>query len=333
MSAVVTQRDQWLGRTTGARDATRPIPPGIQPAQGWLAFAWALPIALLCGLIGLGGAECRLPLLSGPLRHSLRDAVPINLAVSFVTIIAASAVRLPSQSLAPLDPGLAAVLALMTGALVAVLAGAGAVIRLTDARLAQAARGLLVLVGLVLIGAGFLPQNEAALIPAVGPLQIVVGFALGLAVGVLSSLLGVAGGALLIPALVFAFGLDITTAGTVSLVISLPIVATGITRFARFGAYQPQSLRDTIAPMGAGSVVGAMIGGLLVGLVPAPLLTGGLGALIIGSAWCTFAVRRPRGCAATHTATLDTPLAPPRTRRAPTANDPADTCDGEHEWT
>jgi hypothetical protein len=33
--------------------------------------------------------------------------------------------------------------------------------------------------------------------------------------------------------------------------------------------------------MAAGSVVGAMTGGLLVGLVPAPLLTGSLGALII----------------------------------------------------
>jgi uncharacterized membrane protein YfcA len=123
-------------------------------------------------------------------------------------------------------------------------------------------------------------------------MQMVVGLVLGLAVGVVSSLLGVAGGALLIPMLIFAYGLDIRAAGTASLIISLPIVMIGITRFARFGAYHQQSLRSTVAPMGAGSVLGAMSGGLLIGLVPVPLLTAGLGALIIWSAWRIFAQSR-----------------------------------------
>jgi hypothetical protein len=53
------------------------------------------------------------------------------------------------------------------------------------------------------------------------------GVAIGLGVGVVSSVLGVAGGELLIPALVFVFGADIKTAGTASLMISLAIVAMG----------------------------------------------------------------------------------------------------------
>jgi hypothetical protein len=40
------------------------------------AFGYAVPIAVLGGLIGLGGAEFRLPVLAGPLGYSARRAVP-----------------------------------------------------------------------------------------------------------------------------------------------------------------------------------------------------------------------------------------------------------------
>jgi uncharacterized membrane protein YfcA len=48
-----------------------------------------------------------------------------------------------------------------------------------------------------------------------------------------------------------------------------------------------------VAPMGLGSVLGAVIGGLLVGSVPAAILKLGLGVILILSAWRTF--RRHRG--------------------------------------
>jgi len=58
-----------------------------------LAFLYAVPIAVLGGLIGLGGAEFRLPVLSGPLGHPVRRAVPLNLSVSLVTLAVAFAAR------------------------------------------------------------------------------------------------------------------------------------------------------------------------------------------------------------------------------------------------
>ena len=295
MSVVLDERDQWYGREAPARDAMRPASTVNRPVHCWLAFAWALPIALLGGLIGLGGAECRLPLLAGPLRHSLREAVPLNLAVSLVTLVAALAVRLLSHSLAPLHAFIPVVFAVMLGATIAVLAGTSAVGRLTETRLAQAVLGLLLLIGVLLIGAAVLPQNMPVLTPDVVPVQMVVGLILGMAVGVVSSLLGVAGGALLIPMLIFAYGLDVKAAGTVSLFVSLPIVVIGIARFARLRAYHHHSLRSTVAPMGASSVLGAMSGGLLVGLVPVSVLTGGLGALIVYSAWRTFTMTHRPG--------------------------------------
>ena len=107
----------------------------------------------------------------------------------------------------------------------------------------------------------------------------------GLAIGLVSSLLGVAGGELIIPTLLFAFGADVKTAGTASLLISLPTVAVGAVRHARLKAFDERlDLTQTVAPMGVGSVIGAVAGGLLVGLVPAAALKLVLGVILIVSA-------------------------------------------------
>jgi len=41
------------------------------------------------GLVGLGGAELRLPYLVGSLKLPLKTAIPINLTISLLTILAA----------------------------------------------------------------------------------------------------------------------------------------------------------------------------------------------------------------------------------------------------
>jgi uncharacterized protein len=252
------------------------------------AFGMAIPIAILGGLIGLGGAEFRLPVLVGPLHYSPRQAVPLNLAVSLVTIIASLAIRSRSLSLAPVAPFTPAVLALIAGAVVAAVAGTALFGRLSDVRLERMLLTLLLVIGSALIVEGFLPQSERALLPDAVNVWTVAGVLFGLGIGFVSSLLGVAGGEVIIPTLVFAYGVDIKTAGTASLLISLPTVAVGITRYARRHAYASSALAETVAPMGVGSVIGAVIGGLLVGSVPAAVLKFGLGVILIVSAWRTF---------------------------------------------
>jgi uncharacterized membrane protein YfcA len=83
-------------------------------------------------------------------------------------------------------------------------------------------------------------------------------------------------------------GVDIKTAGTASLLISLPTAAAGILRYARGGAYSQEAIVETVVPMGFGSVIGAIIGGLLVGIAPSSVLKLGLGVILIISAWRTF---------------------------------------------
>lgn len=71
-------------------DGTTGRPRTWRPA---LAFLAAVPIAVLGGLIGLGGAEFRLPVLVGPFRYPARQAVPLNLAISLVTVSVSLATR------------------------------------------------------------------------------------------------------------------------------------------------------------------------------------------------------------------------------------------------
>jgi uncharacterized protein len=248
----------------------------------------AIPIAVLGGLIGLGGAEFRLPVLVGPLRYSPRQAVPLNLAVSIITIAAALVIRSRTLSLAPVTPYAPAILALIAGAVIAAWAGTALFSRLSDARLERLILVLLLVVGVALVVEGFLPGGARALLPESSVVWIVAGVLFGLGIGFVSSLLGVAGGEVIIPTLLFAYGTDIKTAGTASLLVSLPTVAVGIARYARQRAYVPSAMAQTVAPMGLGSVLGAVIGGLLVGSVPVALLKLGLGIILILSAWHTF---------------------------------------------
>ena len=259
------------------------------PARPAAAFFYAVPIGILGGLIGLGGAEFRLPVLIGPLGYPARQAVPLNLVVSLVTVAASLGIRGETLTFTPLLPFTAAIIALISGAVVAAFVGATLGAYLSKTQLERIILCLLVGIGSALIVEGFLPQDGPGFLPLATAWRIGAGIGFGLMIGLVSSLLGVAGGELIIPTLVFAFGADIKTAGTASLLISLPTVCVGILRYASQGAYaERRTLTQTVAPMGIGSVIGALIGGLLVGTIPASLLKIGLGIILIISAIRTF---------------------------------------------
>lgn len=246
-----------------------------------------MPIATLGGLIGLGGAEFRLPVLVGVLRHTARQAVPLNLAVSLTTIAVSLISRggtLPST--AALAPDL---LSLAAGSVIGAFAGAGWARRISELQLRRAIWLLLTIIGTALIIEAFVPIVGSGFLPTDQVVRVVAGLLFGVGIGLFSSLLGVAGGEVIIPTLVFAFGADIKVAGTASLLISLPTVLTGIARYARRGAYADREpLRWTVLPMSIGSVIGAVTGGLALGLVPVSLLKIGLGVILIWSAQRIF---------------------------------------------
>lgn len=250
------------------------------------AAAWGAAIGLLGGLIGLGGAEFRLPVLMGVFLIAAHAAVRLNLLVSLVTLLASAAARafvLPLSGIAPHWPEIAALAAF---AMVAAWFGAGWLARLPVRRLKRIIAVLLAAIGLLLLAEALAGDALALGAAPGGAWRPVAGAAFGVAIGLVSSLLGVAGGELIIPTLIFVFGMDIREAGSASLLISLPAVAVGVVRHASAGGYADRaSLRGIGLPMAAGSVAGALAGAALLPFAPVSALKIGLGAILLVSSW------------------------------------------------
>jgi len=204
-------------------------------------------------------------------------------------VAAALTVRTVTLDLAPVVALLPVAAAIAVGAVVAAYVGVGWVHRISEVALRRTILVLLLAIGVGLIVEAFAPGESSGLLPDHGPAVLVVAVACGLVIGLISSLLGVAGGEVIIPTLLFVFGADIVAAGTASLLISLPTVAVGVARHTRRGAFRDRlDRRSTIVPMGVGSVLGAIIGGLLVGLAPQAAIKLVLGAILIYSALRVF---------------------------------------------
>ena len=249
------------------------------------ALLYGAPIGLLGGLIGLGGAEFRLPVLAGVFEYAARRAVALNLAISLVTVVSALLIRGGTLSFAPLLGLVPVIASMIAGAVSAAYVGTALVHRVSERLLERVILMFLVVIGSALIVEAFLPQDVPGLLPDALPVRVVAAVFFGLGIGLVSSLLGVAGGELIIPTLVFAFGVGIKTAGTASLLISLPTVAVGVLRHRKLGSFaESADLTRTVAPMGAGSVIGAVAGGFLVGVVAASVLKFVLGVILIASA-------------------------------------------------
>lgn len=243
-------------------------------------------VGIAGGLIGLGGAELRLPYLIGYLRLTPHAAVRVNLAVSLITILAALPARLATLPSTGLLSHLPEVLALAFGAVVAAYAGAGALRRLSADALARIIAGLLLILGIGLLAEATWESASAGLLPDNTAIRIAAALAFGVAIGIISSLLGVAGGEIIIPTLVFGYGIPIKLAGSLSLIVSLPTVIAGLARHVLSGATMDrETLTRLVLPMGAGAALGAILGGMLIGVASTSLLKIGLGALLIWSAW------------------------------------------------
>lgn len=257
----------------------------LYPIQRPAAAFWAgAAVAMLGGLIGLGGAEFRLPLLIGVFALYPHRAVRINLLISLATLAVSAVSRLGFSGPSNVSALGGVMIAMIAGGVASAWIGAGLLARIPKARMLGLIAALLLIVAVLLLlevlfplrGAGILPHNPIVEAPAA--------FAAGVLTGAISSFLGVAGGEFIIPMLIFIFGADIKTAGTASLLIATPLVATGIARHIVEGGFRSQTmLTRLVLPMSAGSIAGAMLGGYAAGWAPAGLLKAVLAAILAAS--------------------------------------------------
>lgn len=88
------------------------------------AFAGGAVIGSLGGLIGLGGAEFRLPLLIGVFRFAPLEAIILNKAMSLIVVAAALVFRTKAVSLDLIASHFAVVINLLAGSLIGAWLGA-----------------------------------------------------------------------------------------------------------------------------------------------------------------------------------------------------------------
>jgi len=253
-----------------------------RPAVAFLAGG---AVSTLGGLIGLGGAEFRLPILITVFALYAHRAVRFNLLVSFVTLLFAALTRLKSLPTIDLVAYADVTLSMIMGGMISAWIGAGWLARLPPDRLMSMISALLLVVAVMLLTEAVIADARLPTLPGDAVLRACIGFAAGLLIGAVSSLLGVAGGEFIIPVLIFVFGADIKTAGTLSLLISLPVVAVGIARHRLSGHYRSRDVMTyLVVPMSAGSIVGAVAGGMLANTVPTNALKIALAVILAWSA-------------------------------------------------
>ena len=262
-----------------AGDVSEPLAAAVPTRSLPLAFAGGAAIGVLGGMIGLGGAEFRLPLLIGVCGFVALQAVVLNKAMSLVVVLTALPARLLAVPVATVAPYWPVVVNLLAGSLVGAWLGAAWAVRMRSATLHRVLAGLLVLI------AAALAADHLGVLPALhlsGATRVAVGVLAGLLIGIVAALMGVAGGELLIPTIVLVFGAPVVVAGSLSLAVSLPTMLVAFARYSRDRSFVVlrEHARFAVA-LTLGSVAGTIVGGLLLRVVPDGILIPALALLLV----------------------------------------------------
>jgi uncharacterized protein len=248
----------------------------------WWVFAAGAAIGVLGGLVGLGGAEFRLPLLIGVFGFAALQAVILNKAMSLIVVITALPARLLGVPWADVGPHWPVAVKLLAGSLLGAWLGASWATRVRSATLYRVLAILLVVIACALLVTHL---GHLGTLSLAGGTRIAAGVVAGLIIGIVAALMGVAGGELIIPTIVLLFGLDIKIAGTLSLAVSLPTMLVAFSRYSQDASFVVLR-RNTpfVLTMAAGSIAGTVLGGLLLGVVASTVLIPILAALLVASA-------------------------------------------------
>lgn len=207
---------------------------GVGAAAGFLA-----------GLFGVGGGAVLVPGMVLLLAFTQHQAHATSLAAILLTAPAAAA----GFALGG-EVDLLAAASVVIGAVPGAWLGSSVMARISEARLRQGFSVVLLLVAARLAFPAEPPQAVAGL---EGLAELAALVVTGLGVGALSSIMGIGGGMVLVPALVLLFGFSPHLAEGTSLLVIIPTALTGAWRHTRRGFTQ---WRTGLLLGGAGLVTG-----------------------------------------------------------------------------
>jgi uncharacterized membrane protein YfcA len=232
---------------------------------------------IAAGFIGVGGGEFRIPVLVQLLGFPLKLAAGTNLLIGLLTVALGVLRRLGQYSWTRDD----VVLLWIMGVASVVGAGVGVLGR---ERLPLRPLKATVCVYLIVIGLWMLYESvahvEHVLFEPTGITRWYLGGVTAFAIAVISGVLGVAGGEMRIPTLLYLFAVPIREAGTLSLMISIPTVVAAAITDRRLGGI-PNSVLPVALLMGVASAAGVLVGAAWVPYADRDLIKGSLGIVLL----------------------------------------------------
>jgi uncharacterized membrane protein YfcA len=255
-------------------------------------FISAAIIGILGGLMGLGGAEFRLPVLVGLFRFATLQGIITNLVLSLVTVTFSFIFRSATIPLGDITANSHIVLNLLAGSIIGAFAGVRLATKINAKKLDS-----IVFIFLFLLGVFMILHSSIHLNPIQLPvmIKIILGFFCGIIIGIVSSMLGVAGGELIIPAIILLFATGIKLAGSLSLCVSFPTILIGLYKYRQHHEFSiVKNNMSFVSSMAAGSVLGAFIGSRLLTGLSAGTLQTILGIILLISAIKVFTFNNKR---------------------------------------
>lgn len=245
--------------------------------QTTVASVSGLLTGVAAGFVGVGGGEFRIPVLVQLLQFPLKLAGGVNLLVGLFTVAVGVFRRWGQHSPTSDDLMLVAVMG------VASLAGAALGV-LGRERMPVRPLRVVVCAYLVIVGVWMLYESiahvEHALLNPAGMDRWLLAALVAFVIAVISGVMGLAGGEMRIPALLYLFGVPIVAAGTLSLAVSIPTVAAGAFADRRLGGI-PNAVVPLAIVMGVASALGVVAGAWLVPYASREVIKGTLGVVLL----------------------------------------------------
>ena len=170
--------------------------------EGALGFVCGVLIGAAAGMIGVGGGEFRIPVLLHVLRLPVRVAAGANTVIGLAVVVLGAIRRLPQHEWRTGDAPLVGTM--IVTSLIGAWLGARLVDRVPLKPLKTFIAVYLTLVGMWMIVEALLHADYALMNPA-GTRRIVLAGVVGFVIAAVSGSLGVAGGEMRIPALMYLF--------------------------------------------------------------------------------------------------------------------------------
>lgn len=260
----------------------------MQKSRNLFSFLSGGAVAALGGLIGLGGAEFRLPILVGFFSFTTINAVIINKIVSLVVVVSSLLFRSYTIGFCEIMPHSFIIINILIGSLVGAYIGANYALKIKQKLLNKVILIMLIVLSIsMLFGHNYLESGSPLFENSI--ILFISGVLAGVLIGIIAAVLGVAGGEFIIPTLILLYGMDPKLAGSISLCISLPTMLVAFSRYSRSDQFKEVKNEKTfVFYMIFGSFIGAFLGSLLLKYTNSQYLTFLLGFILLISAWKVF---------------------------------------------